>query len=463
MKAQAAIHMDNWGNLNHKLGKSSPRVVPLAIILLLVTTVILYYPFLGYPLSLSLFQDSLKLIPNNSSSPQDSTQDPSELKLKEVLDDGKSIGKESITLPKNNHSLEFDSGDKRKKCNLFSGEWIWNPGGPSPYYTNETCYAIQDHQNCMRNGRPDSDFLKWKWKPHECELPDFDGIQFLEILRGKSLAFVGDSISRNHFQSLVCLLAKVEYPEDHSTSPTAGSRHLKYKSYNFTMSVFWTPYLVKTMEEKSNGTPTGIINIYLDEFDEEWTSQIWKFDYVIISAGQWFFRPIKFYEQGHIVGCQFCRELDIPHLSATYGYQKAFQTAFKAINTIEKYKGCTFLRTLSVSHFEDGPWDKGGNCVRKRPFRKNETSLKDYNVNMYNTQMKEFRVAKRQGWQRGLQYRLMNTTQVMLLRPDGHPSIYWQTKKDNRPGIDCVHWCLPGPIDTWNEFLLEMFKMEEKR
>jgi len=25
---------------------------------------------------------------------------------------------------------------------------------------------------------------------------------------------------------------------------------------------------------------------------------------------------------------------------------------------------------------------------------------------------------------------------------------------------DCVHWCLPGPVDTWNEFLLQMLKME---
>ncbi|KAK6913452.1 Trichome birefringence-like, N-terminal domain [Dillenia turbinata] len=451
--------MNNWLHLNHKLTKRSPRVVPLAIILLLVTTVILYYPFLDSP----LFQDSFKHIPNNSSSAQNSTQDPSVLKRQEGLDDGKSIEKGSTRLPKSNNSLESDSREKRKKCNLFSGEWIWNPEGPSPYYTNETCYAIQYHQNCMRNGRPDSDFLKWKWKPYECELPDFDGIQFLEILRGKSLAFVGDSISRNHFQSLVCLLAKVEYPEDHSSSPNAQSRLLKYESYNFTMAVFWTPYLVKSVEETSNGTPTGIINLHLDEFDEEWTSQIWKFDYVIISAGQWFFRPTKFHEQGHIVGCQFCSQQDIPHLTAFYSYQKAFQTAFKAINTIEHYKGITFLRTFSVSHFEDGAWDKGGNCKRKRPFRRNETSLVDYNLSMYKSQMKEFRVAKRQGRKRGLLYRLMNTTQIMLLRPDGHPSVYWQTKSDNRLGIDCVHWCLPGPIDTWNEFLLEMLKRKQSR
>ncbi|KEH15496.1 trichome birefringence-like protein, putative, partial [Medicago truncatula] len=51
-----------------------------------------------------------------------------------------------------------------KKCDIFTGEWVPNPKGP--YYTNKTCWAIHEHQNCMKYGRPDSDYLKWKWKPN---------------------------------------------------------------------------------------------------------------------------------------------------------------------------------------------------------------------------------------------------------------------------------------------------------
>lgn len=25
---------------------------------------------------------------------------------------------------------------------------------------------------------------------------------------------------------------------------------------------------------------------------------------------------------------------------------------------------------------------------------------------------------------------------------------------------DCVHWCLPGPIDVWNEFLMAILEKE---
>jgi len=115
-------------------------------------------------------------------------------------------------------SIEFDDGLKNeteimpsttsvKKCDIFSGEWVPNPD--APYYTNKTCWEIHEHQNCMKFGRPDSEFMKWRWKPNECELPIFNPFQFLEIMRGKSMAFVGDSIGRNHMQSMICLLSRV--------------------------------------------------------------------------------------------------------------------------------------------------------------------------------------------------------------------------------------------------------------
>lgn len=45
-------------------------------------------------------------------------------------------------------------------CDISTGEWIPNPDGP--YYTNTTCWAIHEHQNCMKYGRPDTGFLKWR-------------------------------------------------------------------------------------------------------------------------------------------------------------------------------------------------------------------------------------------------------------------------------------------------------------
>jgi hypothetical protein len=92
-------------------------------------------------------------------------------------------------------------------CDVTRGEWV--PDTEPPYYTNLTCPFIDNLQNCMKFGKPSLEFLRWRWRPDGCELPRFDPARFLEAMRGKSMAFVGDSLARNHVKSLLCILSKV--------------------------------------------------------------------------------------------------------------------------------------------------------------------------------------------------------------------------------------------------------------
>ncbi|KAJ4833268.1 Protein trichome birefringence-like 19 [Turnera subulata] len=410
--------------------KKTPIIIVLlgSITLVLLTIIPICYPLLGYPLY--LLRNFSKAPPSHST-----TYDA-------VVKDDESIYEEP------------------QDCDIFTGEWMPNP--EAPYYTNTTCWAIHEHQNCMKYGRPDSELMKWRWKPEGCNLPIFNPHQFLEIVRGKSMTFVGDSVGRNQMQSLICLLSRVEYPIDVSLTKDEHFKRFQYPSYNFTMATFWSPHLVKTEEADSNGpTHTGLFNLYLDEVSEEWSSQIEGFDYVIINAGHWFFRPSIYYENRKITGCRFCLLENVTDLPMYYGYRRAFRTAFRAINSLKNYKGITILRTLAPSHFEGGAWNDGGNCLRTGPFRSNETRLEGTDFELYMTQVEEFRAAQKEGKKRGLRYRLLDTTQAMLLRPDGHPSRYGHLPNANVTLYnDCVHWCLPGPIDTWSDFLLEMLKME---
>lgn len=40
--------------------------------------------------------------------------------------------------------------------------------------------------------------MSYQLKPHECDIPRFDPMVFLHLLRGKKFAFTGDSVARNH-------------------------------------------------------------------------------------------------------------------------------------------------------------------------------------------------------------------------------------------------------------------------
>lgn len=93
-------------------------------------------------------------------------------------------------------------------CNLFQGKWIQDPAG-SPLYTNYSCKTIPFKRNCFLNGRNDTDFLNWKWKPDDCELRRFDPRRFLNAVKGKTMAFIGDSLAQNQMESLLCLLSTV--------------------------------------------------------------------------------------------------------------------------------------------------------------------------------------------------------------------------------------------------------------
>lgn len=363
------------------------------------------------------------------------------------------------------HPFKYYSSEKlliNDKCDIFDGEWVPNPEGP--YYTNTTCWSIHKHQNCMKYGRPDSEYMKWKWKPHGCDLEVFEPRVFLETMRGKAMAFVGDSVARNQMQSLICLLSRVEYPVDVSYTSDDYFRRWKYPTYNFTLAAFTSSYLVRSKEIDPIGpTHNGLFNLYLDEYDAQWATEIEEFNFLIISTGHPFFRPLMYYEKRHLIGCSECLQDNVTDLPPSFGYKKAFHTTFKKIINSKNFRGITFLRTFAPSHFEGGKWNTGGKCLRKRPFRNEETRLDGVDLEFYSSQMEEFMGAKAEAEKRGLKFRVLDTTKATLLRPDGHPSTYGHWPHENVTLYnDCVHWCLPGPIDIWNDLLLEMLKREAR-
>lgn len=93
-------------------------------------------------------------------------------------------------------------------CDLYHGKWVHDTTGP--LYTNNSCPVLTQMQNCQGNGRPDKDYENWRWKPSQCELPRFDPRKFLELMRGKTLAFIGDSVARNQMESMLCILWQVK-------------------------------------------------------------------------------------------------------------------------------------------------------------------------------------------------------------------------------------------------------------
>lgn len=346
-----------------------------------------------------------------------------------------------------------------EKCDLFTGDWIPNPSGP--VYTNESCQLIETHQNCMKNGRPDSAYLYWRWSPRDCELPQFDPYRFLELMRNKSWALIGDSITRNHVQSLLCILSKVEQPDHVYHDKGYKSRRWVFRSYNFTISVLWSPFLVEAaIFEDMNGVSTSEVELHLDQLDKKWVDQYQNLNYMIISTGKWFLKNTIYYENGTVVGCHSCSNKNLTELGFDFAYQKALSFVFNFIVT-SKHKGMILFRTATPDHFESGEWFSGGVCPKAEPVKEGEIEFKGLHSILRDIELEEFAKAEKKAQENGVNLKLLDLSKISLLRPDGHPGPYrffypFASDKNATVQNDCLHWCLPGPIDSWNDVIMEM-------
>ncbi|XP_074268061.1 protein trichome birefringence-like 25 isoform X2 [Silene latifolia] len=409
-------------------------------------------------LSLTIFLYSTFSIDHSSSSPfQTPTSIAHNSQQIDLLVSDANNGSQSSS-PSPSPSKEVSKHEAKPKCDLFKGDWVPNPNGPT---YNNTCRFTEFFLNCQKNGRPDNGYQFWRWKPKECELSGFDSDKFLNLMRNKGFAFIGDSILRNQMKSLLCLLSQVEEATLISEDENKKASKWFFPSYNFTLQGFWTPYLIKAeINDDSNGVAKTDVKLHLDKLDNTWTTKYGDFDYVMIGSGPWFTRTNIYHENNRVIGCHNCPAgQNLTELGLAYSYHKALNLALEFITSSSHRPQAVFFRTVTPSHFESGKWDEGGRCDRKVPVfeKRDQISLSESDRILYQVEKQEFdKAISRVGVtaDKRVTLRLFDSTFLSSLRPDGHPAKYaYPLAKDK---YDCLHWCLPGPIDTWNEIMFKM-------
>ncbi|CAL4916615.1 unnamed protein product [Urochloa decumbens] len=348
-------------------------------------------------------------------------------------------------------------------CDYSDGEWVPDPRPPP--YNGTACDAIKDGRSCMANGRTDTGYLHWRWQPRRCDLPDFSPEAFLRWLRNKHMAFVGDSLARNQAESLMCLLSSWSPAELVHRDTDGRFRRWVFREHNATVSIFWSPFLVRGAE-KSERDGVRFNEVFLDEFDERWMSELAGVDAAVVSAGQWFRIPSVYYHGGGrvVAGCYGCAaEMNRTETSFFAVFRDVVKRTLAEVSRRHgggDGKKVVALMTFSPSHF-DGEWNKGAPCTEtERPYRKGERQLGYTEAEMRKIVVEEAAEAASAAGRTELRFVAVDVTALANMRPDGHPGPYMRKNPfaaaaEGRPvQHDCLHWCMPGPVDTFNQILL---------
>ncbi|KAL1196906.1 Protein trichome birefringence [Cardamine amara subsp. amara] len=338
-----------------------------------------------------------------------------------------------------------------KDCEFFDGKWIKDDS--YPLYKPGSCKLIDEQFNCISNGRPDKDFQKLKWKPKKCSLPRLNGAIFLEMLRGRRLVFVGDSLNRNMWESLVCIL-KGSVKDETKVYEASGRHHFRgeaeysfvFKDYNCTVEFFVSPFLVQEWEiVDKKGTKMETLRLDLVGKSSE---QYKGADIIVFNTGHWWThektsKGEDYYQEGSNV---------YHELAVLEAFRKALTTWGRWVEkNVNPMKSLVFFRGYSASHFSGGQWNSGGACDSETEPIKNETYLTPYPSKM--------KVLEKVLRNMKTPVTYLNITRLTDYRKDGHPSVYRKhtlsEKEKKKPLLyqDCSHWCLPGVPDSWNEIL----------
>ncbi|XP_057416709.1 protein trichome birefringence-like 13 isoform X1 [Lotus japonicus] len=370
----------------------------------------------------------------------------------------------TTTTPSSSHPLrtfQINHGS----CDFSHGTWI-HDASRIPRYDN-TCKEIFKGWNCISGNKSNAgELAKWRWKPNGCDLPQFDPVGFLQSHTHISIGFVGDSLNRNMFVSLFCTLKSVSDVQVKKWRPAGADRGFTFLPYNLTIAYHRTNLLARYGRWSASDHAGALealgfkegYRVDVDVLEGTWAQAPSFHDILILNTGHWWWAPSKFdpvktpmlfFKKGQPV---------IPPLLPDQGLDMVLEHMIPYVEERARPGAVKFFRTQSPRHFEGGDWDQGGSCRRDRPLSTEQVeelfSVKNNGTNV------EVRLVNEHLHKalKGSGFIILDITRLSEFRADAHPGIAGGKKHD-----DCMHWCLPGITDTWNDLFIQQLNTIKRR
>ncbi|XP_047254179.1 protein trichome birefringence-like 34 isoform X2 [Capsicum annuum] len=248
----------------------------------------------------------------------------------------------------------------------------------------------------------------------------FNGKALLEKLKGKRVVFVGDSLNKNQWASIVCLIESTGIPSLKPLSYKGNLIAFEVKEYNATIDFYWSPLLVESNcdDPVNHRIRDRIIRIEaIENHARHWNDA----DILIFDSFTWWHEHQMTLLWGSFnssdaiykkVGMKLRR------------YEMALRTWSDWLEVqIDRNRTRLFFMSLSPSHKNATDWGMRNDqtCYEETE----PISRKEYWGSQTDRKMMEIAEASINGLKRrGLDIQYLNITQLSDYRKDAHPSIY---------------------------------------
>ncbi|BAT89561.1 hypothetical protein VIGAN_06054300 [Vigna angularis var. angularis] len=334
-------------------------------------------------------------------------------------------------------------------CNVFEGTWVWD-NMSYPQYEEESCPYLVKQTTCHKNGRPDSFYKNWRWQPKGCNLPRFNALKMLNMLRDKRIMFIGDSLQRGQFESMICLIQSVIPEGKKSLQRIPPMKIFKIEEFNASIEYYWAPFIVESISDHATNHTVHKRMVKLDSINSH--GKHWKGVDILVfeSYVWWMHKPL--------INATYGSPHHVKEYEVTTAYKLALETWANWLESnIKPLTQKVFFMSMSPTHLWSWEWKPGSNenCFNESypiqgPYWGTGSNLEIMKIIHDALQVLKIDVT------------LLNITQLSEYRKDAHTSVYGERKgklltKEQRANpkdfADCIHWCLPGVPDAWNEIL----------
>ncbi|OMO57214.1 hypothetical protein CCACVL1_25909 [Corchorus capsularis] len=391
---------------------------------------------------------------SESSAQNQSTNIPDSNKYSIVSKPDKEKKSESIIMKeegekpeeKVDNSTTLKPPQNKDVCNYAKGKWVVDTR--KPFYRG--CKYTQRNWVCRLTNRTDFSYENYRWQSTDCKMPEFEPSDFLKRMRNRVVAFIGDSLSREQFQSMMCMLTGGEETPDVEDVADqygfllvlrGGAVHhhgwaYRFKSTNTTILHAWSARLCD--REPINATDTNtLFAMHLDRQPAFIRNHIDDLGVLVINtAHHWSKQMVNMdkeviYLNGEPLKDKYLLKIENAKIFKVNNIVQWLDSKLGSNPNLQ-----VFFRTTSPRHFLKGEWNTGGKCDSTIPLTRGSEVLKEESMDKV--------VADAVN---GTRVKILDITALSDLRDEAHISHYG--KKAN----DCLHWCLPGVPDTWNELL----------